>query len=103
MEISRSAGGDRSPPCQSGESVEVSSGLAPVLVLEVLARSPEWIPCGRLGNGPEHPSSCKPDPVKSAWANSGEFCMDNIEYLEYWTRRCRQKEGKGKKRGREGG
>jgi hypothetical protein len=29
--------------------------------------------------------------------------MDNIEYLEYWTRRCRQKEGKGKKRGREGG
>lgn len=85
---------DRSPesPGQSGESVEVSSGLAPVLVLDVLARRVRWlvvrlalVMSARAGTEmsegfPEKVSSCRAVPLKSGRAKYGEFCMDNIEH-----------------------
>jgi hypothetical protein len=69
---------DRSePPVQSGESEEVSSGLAPVLVLDVLARRDPSIPDRPGMSGPEQ-ASCRPEPFR--WVRDGEFCMDNIEW-----------------------
>lgn len=72
--------------------MEVSSGLAPVLVLEVLARKVrEWavvlalVMSARVGmemseGFPEQASSCRPDPLKFGRAKYREFCIDNIEH-----------------------
>lgn len=77
---SRSAGGERvEPPFQSRESVDVSSVLAPVLVLEVLALAASNPGSGRVEMSEDSPGqpSCRVESFR--WVINGVFCMDNIK------------------------